>query len=955
MRQLVCVLIVVLTLAPEARAQTPSGGSVHGVVRDPQGAVVPGVVVTASSPDAPTVHRAVSDRGGAYRLVDLPPGEYTVEAELSGFARVVRPGVIVRAGRALPLDLVMAIGGIGETIEVRQDTPLLETRSGGHAVNVSGELLRAVPLSERREWYGALAVAPGVVTSDFSGSRLIYVRGSEPSATLIQIEGADVTASARAGVSYLQLNTDAVEDVQIQTSGISAATPLGSGGVINIATASGTNRPRGAVSLYAQPRRWNGTNQPGGTSATVDQTQIDASLGGPLVRDHLWGFASYRRTEVNRGISRSSAQLATLGALIDGYTPLHSTNRANFWMGKVTAQAGAGHQIVGFYQQDENPVFDVAATSQHRFGQSTGGMAASARISSVWSDRLTTRLAASYNDKRREGKDHGVAGPVVRVFDNAILSAGRLVGNGSLATLGSPVISRLEQPNEKLTLSFDTTLYLGAGLGTHELQAGAFAQPRVQGNHLVYTNGGFTIEDHVLRQPGVPSSGTRPFHRTIMNGAELTTFEQEARNLAFYVQDAWRPGGRLTFSAGVRVDRVHVEDVVYGITSQRSVDVGPRFGVNYAVTADSRNVVRGFWARVHDQPGLVTTTGTPTIGQQDQYDLDLDGTFETVFVTPPRDGAIANRRLDDDLHQPFVQEWGGGYSRQFGGGTAASIDLVRRRFVDRPTLVEVNGRFEGQVFTGYLDEAFNDIHIATNNRWNTPVYTSLEVSATRRTGRMQAIASYVRQWRHIDGTWQPNDPAAFIQPAAFPNNAGIGSSTGTATATFDSNSLSGFHMTQSVTASAQWQDHVARTALSVDAPWGLLLSTNYTWQSGAWSGPIVTRVPAADPAFGPPTVRLSNGRVVSNPLATLLRFAHPTRGDGQLRTSHLHAWNIRIGRRFSFGRARFDAGLDVFNLTNNGADLGFEFGANQTYNPLYGRTIDRQLPRSAQIALRASF
>jgi hypothetical protein len=65
--------------------------------------------------------------------------------------------------------------------------------------------------------------------------------------------------------------------------------------------------------------------------------------------------------------------------------------------------------------------------------------------------------------------------------------------------------------------------------------------------------------------------------------------------------------------------------------------------------------------------------------------------------------------------------------------------------------------------------------------------------------------------------------------------------------------------------------------------------------------------------------------------------------------------NVRAGRRFTVRRLKIDASLDVFNVINHGADLGFEFMANQTYNPLYGQTVDRQLPRSAQIVLRAAF
>jgi hypothetical protein len=134
-----------------------------------------------------------------------------------------------------------------------------------------------------------------------------------------------------------------------------------------------------------------------------------------------------------------------------------------------------------------------------------------------------------------------------------------------------------------------------------------------------------------------------------------------------------------------------------------------------------------------------------------------------------------------------------------------------------------------------------------------------------------------------------------------------------------------------------------------------MMSTNYTFQSGTWSGPIITRIAAADPAFGPPTVTLSNGRVVSNPLATTLRFAYPTRGEGQLRTPNLHALNLRAGRRFAMRRLKIDVSLDIFNATNHGADLGFEFLGNETFSPLFGRTIDRQRPRSAQLVLRAAF
>ncbi len=312
MRGVLPVLVLTLAIAVSAAAQTTAGGGVKGVVQDEQGAVVPGVTVSAKSESAPGVHRTVTDRNGEYFLTDLPPGEYEIVAVLTGFAIVKRPSVLVRAGKTLGVAVTMKVGAIGETVEVRMETPLLDTRNGAQSVNVSGDLLRSVPLTERREWYGALAVVPGVVTSESSGLKFIYVQGSDPIATLVQVDGADVTGTARPGVSYLQLNMDTIEDIQIQTGAVSASSPLGNGGVINIATASGTNRPKGAATLFVQPRRWNDSNQPGGTSTSVDQTQIDLSAGGPLVKDRLWGFGSYRHVDTTTGVSRSAAQLAIL-------------------------------------------------------------------------------------------------------------------------------------------------------------------------------------------------------------------------------------------------------------------------------------------------------------------------------------------------------------------------------------------------------------------------------------------------------------------------------------------------------------------------------------------------------------------------------------------------------------------------------------------------------------------
>jgi hypothetical protein len=950
------VLCVCLLVAHAVGAQTTASGSLRGTATDQQGAVLPGVSISVSSATVPGVRTATTDERGEFRVVDLPPGEYTLTAELDGFARFTRTPIAVSAGLNLMLDIAMSVAAVAETVDVAQETPLLESSKASQAVNISGDMLRGIPLSERREWFGALMLAPGVTTAQWVNEMLIYVHGADSSANVVQIDGADMTPSLMGGVRYVGLNIDSIDDIQIKTAGLDASAPLGVGGIINIATANGTNHAKGAATVFVQPRSWNASNNPGGTSSTVDQAQVDLSAGGPLVRNALWAFGSYRHVNATTGVSRTAAQLAALHALAPQYTPLDSTNRAHLAFLKMNTQWTSSHRLEGFYQYDVNPVTFTEAISEHSRAEATGGRGFSSRFLSVWSDRFTTRIGASFNDKRRDGRSPGIDGPLRIVYQSTIMSAGRLVGNGRLANLGSPVTAWNGQPNSKLTFSFDSTFLATTGAGSHELQTGLYAQPRTRiGLTTSYVNGGATLEDNVLRSPGALDGGIVPFHRIVVDGTGLTNARRLGQDYAIYVQDSWRPTSRITINAGVRVDRVSWTDQLFEVTSQRSTEIGPRLGINYAVTADSRHIVRAHWVKVHDQPSLTSlSVGSVSLGQRDFYDLNLDGVFETTRVTPATLTITPARSVDPDFHQPFVRDWGAGYMQQFHGRTTAGIDFVRRDYRDRPTLIETNGRYNGNVFTGFINEAFNNIYQQTNNRWNTPVYTSLELSVTKRTDRIQAIGSYVRQWRHLDGTWQPNDPASFIQPAAFANDRGIGTPNGSTGSADDADSLSGSNMTQAATASAQWQDHVARIGATYNGPWRLLLSTSYQFQSGAWSGPIVSEVPA-DPAFGPSTVILSNGRAVTNPLATAIRFAYPTRADGQLRTSVLHVWNVRIGRQFEVSRLKLDAAFDLFNVTNNGADQSFMGSANQTFSPQYGLTNNRQLPRSAQVLLRVAF
>ena len=933
-----CVLAFWLGIVSTAAAQTSAEGSIRGSAVDPQGALLPGVTITATSDAAPGSHTAVTDAGGEYRLLGLPPGRFTLVAELSGFAKYMRDNIVVRAGLNLQVPVVMQVGTLSELVEIKAETPMLESRTADRAVNIAGEFQRSLPVSSRRNWADFMELVPGVTTNTQT-SEQYNVRGANVDQHVIRVDGISIDSGIQGGIFYIKLSTEALQDIRVKASGGDAAAPLGSGAVMDIATPSGTNALRGAAAFSYQGKSWNDRNAPG-TVSVNQQVQTDLSAGGPIRRDLAWFFGAYRYHDRQSGISRTPTELNLLSALVPGYQPFDAENRAHFWFAKATLRLGSGHQAHAWYQYDRNPDRPAGANESALFSEaSSGGGAAAGRLTSVWGSALTSQLLYSFTDKSRDSRMLNQTRPVRRVHASTFLSSGRRTGSGQLALLDNSGQPNSRDSYPKTSIAADITYHRRGLLGSHELNTGLYFQHIDGLSEQTYYNNGFIDEHVVLNNPANPSAGTQPFYRRIYDANSVESFRGESANVAWYVQDVWRPLSRVTLNLGIRIEAIRQRDDIFGLQTVSSREIGPRLGVNYLLTSDARNTVQASWSRISSAlRDTRLSVGTTAAGFRDLYDNDLDGSFDTVFTNPASTAQNRNQRLDPDYHQPFVDEWTTGYRRQFRGHVAAGVTFVRRTYHDRPTSVEVNGIYDGGVFSGYRDEASRDILFRTNNRWNWPVYSALELEASRQTSRMQLIANYTRQWRHLEGTWQPNDPSSFLQPDAFPNDKGIGSS----------------HTTDTIS-TPLWRDHVAKVAVAYEAAWGVRLATNYRVQSGHWSGPLVMQLPAPDPRFGPPTVRLSNGSVVSNPLATVLRFAFPTRGEGQFTATTVHVWNIRVGREFVLGGTRLAASVDLFNVTNRADFDRLATTAFQLYSPLYRQPLARQPPRAAQIVLRLAY
>ena len=443
-----------------AHAQTSAGGSIRGRVADPSGSIVEAAAVAARSPGVAGEFHAVTDAEGTYRLLDLPPAaDYTVTAEKVGFSKFERKGVIVRAGLNIALDIDLLVGNVNQTVEVTaSDTPLLETVSAEQAINISGEIIRNLALTGRREWSDTLQLTPGILSAstDAYGGQVYFVRGSENENHATLLDGADIGSFQQNWPSnFISISTESLGDVQVKTGASDASSPSAMGMVISLATPTGGDKFHGVASLLYSPRAFNSNNTPGGQSAVSEALQPDFSLSGPIKKRKAWFFASGRYINRNDGISRTATQLTQLKGVYPAFQPFDNRARGFVYLANSTVQLSEKHKLFGLVQYDSRTQGGNFQNYGGNYAPSQyGGGAYSLRLSSFWSPKLTTRFLVAYNNKGSNDNIDAIGGigtrPEEDVYTAVTKGSGKLSGIGQIAILNN-LGSRSVSPAHKAT------------------------------------------------------------------------------------------------------------------------------------------------------------------------------------------------------------------------------------------------------------------------------------------------------------------------------------------------------------------------------------------------------------------------------------------------------------------------------------------------------------------------
>ncbi len=308
------IVLAVLLLAVTLTAQVRTG-NIYGKVTDTEGNVLPGVSVTLRGPQIAPMS-AVTGEAGIFRFVSLSPGsEYELTAELTGFKRATKTGVIVQVGSNVGIDLMLEVGTLEEQVTVVAVSPIIELKKTTVGQNLDKETLQSLP-SARDPWV-VMQQAPSIVIDrenvggnesgqqsgfisrgDTSGAR---VSGNQGANNIWSVDGVDITDPAALGGSALYYDFDMFEELNVTVGGAADVTVQTGGVALNMVTRRGGNRMSLAGRFYLTDTFFQSTNITDDLIAigVLDTNKIQQikdygfNAGGPIIKDKLWWWGAY--------------------------------------------------------------------------------------------------------------------------------------------------------------------------------------------------------------------------------------------------------------------------------------------------------------------------------------------------------------------------------------------------------------------------------------------------------------------------------------------------------------------------------------------------------------------------------------------------------------------------------------------------------------------------------------
>jgi hypothetical protein len=624
-----------------AFAQSTTDGAIGGVVTDQTGAVVPGARVTVRSAATNNASTATADDSGRYRVIQLTPGMYVVEATAGNFAPFKRSSVTVEVGLVTRVDITMGVTAT-ETAEVSGEAPVVNTQQQDFSANINETAINNLPINGRR-WSQFALLTPGATPDGNFG--LVSFRGISGLLNNNTVDGGDNNQAffseekGRTRISYV-IGQASIQEFQVNTANFSAEYGRSAGGVVNAVTKSGSNTLHGSAFWYIRDNELGATNafstitSPAGVTSKIKpedrRYQWGGTIGGPIVTDKLFFFFSYDQQArtfpgvANPGnplsffapitVAAPAAACPAIPALgpatfpssftdgnrlfCYGYTQAQVDNAFGTLTSLTGVVARKGDQTIFF------PKIDWQIHSNHRLSLNYNRMRWDSPAG-VQTQAVVTRGIASFGN---DGvKVDTFNAKLDSVFTNTISNVLRFQYGRDFEFQSSQPAAAGE-PVSQLGSGAQTGIGGGGGITIGKpnfLERRAFPDERriqvadsvswAKGKHLlkfgVDINHVNDLQDNLFQEAGAYTYSTRvdwisdfinparKLYASFAQGFGPPSIEFSTMDLNFFFQDDWRIAPRLTLNLGVRHEYQFMPD------AQRPNPLLPRS----SVLPDDRN------------------------------------------------------------------------------------------------------------------------------------------------------------------------------------------------------------------------------------------------------------------------------------------------------------------------------------------------------------------------------
>lgn|GEM_PF-1314639 len=713
------VTLLALVLASPAFAQV-STGSLRGEIVDQADAALAGVKLKLTSDSLQGERLIDTDEDGLFRFLALPPGTYRLDVEKEGFKSIIRTNLGISMGRSVNIKLVMELPEVGETVEIIDRRPLVDTESNTNRMTLNSDFLENLPSG--RSFQDAVQFLPGV-----TGGANPMINGGTSQSNQYYLDGAQTTDPVL-GTFSMNFNFDAIEDLEVITSGYDARYSQGLGGTINIVTKSGGNTFEGSFNAYYETSRLTA----GGDAYTSlartqsDAVEANASLGGPIIKDRFWFFLSYRY-QWTRNLPGATIDIGRDFAQFPLNPRVWQSHQI---LGKLTAQPFARNKFTLTFRTDPTSIRNVFSTgggSVFTVGEAQalwrqGGFGATLQHEIQIGGRAVLTTTAAYSTSNifiqpmgwQDCTDRDAGGICTDPDKQQIPVWGGFGRSGP--GLNHNSYGQFDQ-NQRHNIEVRTDFELGLDrlLGSHTVQAGAAVNPIWSRREFGYVgnqiqvrnpvdadNSGFFEANEVSDLDSYVNSG----RFLIVNERNSTT---PGLRVNAYIQERWSPTRGLTFNVGARYAhsnlRNNQRDTVFNYHS-----VGWGGGVVWDPFRDGKTALRLSAASFVD-PGLLVIASY--VNQSDfnfefypwEADQQRWGEASTRAASPASD--ISH----PDLVVPRQNEISVSVEREIARDMSARVNFLYRDFTNGYEDDEVNvlWNHDGTDAVGFRNGADEDV------------------------------------------------------------------------------------------------------------------------------------------------------------------------------------------------------------------------------------------------------